>query len=38
MGSRKGFQGAIKDRIIVPLCSSIEELAEALKEDFEKSK
>ncbi|SFC36290.1 Protein of unknown function [Flagellimonas taeanensis] len=35
-GSRKGFHYT-KDRIVIPLSSSIEELAEALKEAFEKS-
>lgn len=35
-GSRQGFQGT-KDRVIIPISSTIEELAEALKEAFEKS-
>lgn len=35
-GSRQGFQGT-KDRVIIPISSSIEELAEALREAFEKS-
>lgn len=38
MGSKKGFQGVTKDRIIIPESSSIEELAAALAEAFEKSK
>ena len=36
-GSRQGFQGNVKDRIIIPLSSSIEELALALEEAFNKS-
>lgn len=36
-GARDGFQGATVDRIVIPLDSSVEELAEALKEAFEKS-
>lgn len=35
-GSRKGFHYT-KDRIVIPLISSIEEIAEALKQAFEKS-
>ena len=37
MGSKQGFQGAVKDRIVIPLNSSIDELAKALEEAFAKS-
>ncbi len=36
-GSKGGFSGSIKDRIIIPESSSTEELATALKEAFAKS-
>lgn len=36
-GSREGFQGRLKDRIIIPTNSNIEELATALEEAFNKS-
>ncbi|UGU18120.1 CdiI family contact-dependent growth inhibition immunity protein [Sinomicrobium kalidii] len=36
-GPRQGFQGAVKDRIVIPLSSSVEELASALEEAFKKS-
>lgn len=36
MGSREGFQGDIKDRIIIPLDSSLEELSKALEEAFKR--